>query len=295
MPFGEDCWANPSIEAISSSGTFGAGTCQEPSNGFAIPTLYDFVHAETIGLPFPADTPEDASATGNGVNDDGIVVGILNYEGELNRRSFVYRDGETVEVPNAIGGSDIGLVGLNNHGLAVAGSEDSGGETTAISYNVHTGVTTILGPGSAKDVNEGGQACGNDLLDFGIAHPVAYIDGETIYLDEYMPDELLFWGGANAINNYGWIVGDAEDGENISTYVGWLLVPIYEKGDYDGDEDVDLHDFGHFQECFAAEPYIDGSLHVGCSVFDFDDDIDLDLTDYQSFQAAFTGAITSGW
>ncbi|MCH7702858.1 MAG: hypothetical protein IID37_14335 [Planctomycetes bacterium] len=33
----------------------------------------------------------------------------------------------------------------------------------------------------------------------------------------------------------------------------------------------------------------DGTLHVGCSVFDFDDDVDLDLDDYAAFQSAFTG------
>ena len=53
--------------------------------------------------------------------------------------------------------------------------------------------------------------------------------------------------------------------------------------------DVDFQDSGHLQHCFAAEPYIDGTLHVGCSVFDFDDDVDLDLADYAAFQFAFTG------
>ena len=41
--------------------------------------------------------------------------------------------------------------------------------------------------------------------------------------------------------------------------------------------------------CFATEPYIDGMLHVGCSIFDFDDDINLDLDDYAAFPSAFTG------
>ena len=52
---------------------------------------------------------------------------------------------------------------------------------------------------------------------------------------------------------------------------------------------MDHQDFQHFQRCFAAEPYTDGTLHVGCSVFDFDDDVDLDLDDYAAFQSAFTG------
>ncbi len=94
---------------------------------------------------------------------------------------------------------------------------------------------------------------------------------------------------AQAINNYGWIVGYGEDAEDNFNWHGWLLVPVYDKGDYDGDGDVDLQDSGHFQRCFAAAPYIDGTLHVGCSVFDFDDDVELDLDDYGAFQSAFTG------
>jgi len=55
---------------------------------------------------------------------------------------------------------------------------------------------------------------------------------------------------------------------------------------------VDLQDFGHFQRCYAADPYIDPGapgLPVGCSVFDFDDDVDLDLADYEDFQMVFKG------
>ena len=54
---------------------------------------------------------------------------------------------------------------------------------------------------------------------------------------------------------------------------------------------MDHQDFGHFQRCFAAAPYIDHTLHVGCAVFDFDDDNDLGLDDYARFQEAFTGAL----
>ncbi len=105
-------------------------------------------------------------------------------------------------------------------------------------------------------------------------------------MHEFFPPYMTT-SDAEGINNYGWIIGDGEDVDGFTR--GWLLVPIYDKGDYDGDGDVDLQDSGHFQRCFAAEPYIDGTLHVGCSVFDFDDDMDLDLADYAAFQSAFTG------
>ncbi len=91
-----------------------------------------------------------------------------------------------------------------------------------------------------------------------------------------------------AINNYGWIVGWGED---PLYWHGFVLVPVYDTGDYDGDTDVDHQDFANFQRCFSADHFPDGRLHVGCSVFDFDDDIDLDLDDYAAFQSAFTGPI----
>ncbi len=135
-------------------------------------------------------------------------------------------------------------------------------------------------------MNELGAVVGFDIIDFSAAYATLYEDGETIYLHEFMPANWTY-SSACGINNYGWIVGDSEDEDGND--LAWLLVPVYEKGDYDGDGDVDHQDFANFQRCFAAEPYIDGTLHVGCSVFDFDDDVDLDLDDYAAFQCAFTG------
>ena len=58
-------------------------------------------------------------------------------------------------------------------------------------------------------------------------------------------------------------------------------------GDFDGDGDVDLVDFGRLQVCFSGsngEP-----IDEACNSGDFDDDGDIDLLDYAAFQAAFTG------
>ncbi|MCH7701804.1 MAG: right-handed parallel beta-helix repeat-containing protein [Planctomycetes bacterium] len=58
-------------------------------------------------------------------------------------------------------------------------------------------------------------------------------------------------------------------------------------GDFDGDGDVDLVDFGMLQVCFAGangEP-----IDPTCIPGDFDDDGDIDLLDYAAFQAALTG------
>lgn len=58
-------------------------------------------------------------------------------------------------------------------------------------------------------------------------------------------------------------------------------------GDFDGDGDVDLVDFGEFQLCFTGGT---GTISEGCECADFDGDNDADLVDFGEFQLAFTGS-----
>ncbi|MBN1490368.1 MAG: immunoglobulin domain-containing protein, partial [Phycisphaerae bacterium] len=58
-------------------------------------------------------------------------------------------------------------------------------------------------------------------------------------------------------------------------------------GDFDGDSDVDMADFGTFSFCFNGPNRPLPS--PGCYVVDFDADSDVDLTDFSAFQACFNG------
>ena len=65
-------------------------------------------------------------------------------------------------------------------------------------------------------------------------------------------------------------------------------------GDHDADGDVDLDDFGRFEECMAGPGAIPNPVNVECvglcmSVYDFATDNDVDLADLAVFQLAFTG------
>jgi hypothetical protein len=60
-------------------------------------------------------------------------------------------------------------------------------------------------------------------------------------------------------------------------------------GDFDGDNDVDLVDFGNFQVCFSGT---DMPYAPGCESQDFDCDGDVDLPDFGSFQLCFSGTGT---
>jgi hypothetical protein len=57
-------------------------------------------------------------------------------------------------------------------------------------------------------------------------------------------------------------------------------------GDFDGDGDVDLVDFGEFQICFSGPGVSAGDE---CARGDFDGDGDVDLADFGGFQLAFSG------
>jgi subtilisin-like proprotein convertase family protein len=57
-------------------------------------------------------------------------------------------------------------------------------------------------------------------------------------------------------------------------------------GDFDGDGDVDLVDFGNFSLCFTGPG---ASFAKGCDCGDFEGDGDIDLVDFGSFSLSFTG------
>lgn len=58
--------------------------------------------------------------------------------------------------------------------------------------------------------------------------------------------------------------------------------------DFDGDGDVDLRDFLHFQACFTG-PNPKNPLEEKCTNADLDGDDDIDLLDFATFQACFSG------
>ena len=266
----DGCQANAGLESINTAGTLAVGNCQEEDGYDDMPALYFADSGSGLAIGFLPDTAENVVGYAFDVNDSGIVVGWFT-----DSRAYYWKDGEFTEI-------SVGGYAINNAGLIV-GSGISG----AMSYDVNTGLADYLGPGVAFDVNERRSAVGRDIIDFIAAHAMLYENTEVVDLHELILGNFLQNSRAKGINNHGWIIGYGDDFDGNSR--GWLLVRIHSKGDFDGDGDVDLQDSGHFQRCFAAEAYIDGTLHVGCSVFDFDDDIDLDLDDYAAFQSAFTG------
>ncbi|MCH7700543.1 MAG: hypothetical protein IID37_02535 [Planctomycetes bacterium] len=283
------CELNWSPFRMNRNGTMGAGTCDHASGIYTIlPAVYFLEDGGSIVLDPLPDEP-GIYGYARDVNDDGVVVGYYVVESGL--RAFIWQQGVLTELENTLGGGEsIAAYAISDTGFISGVATGADGLSSTMRYDLRTGEMIDLGGNlAAIDVNDRGDAVGPSIVDGNRQIPALYMDNQVIPLGDYLPIEYWLctpW----TINNYGWIVGEAYDAD-FTTIWGWLLVPIYDKGDYDGDGDVDLQDFGHFQRCFGAEPYIDGTLHVGCSVFDFDDDVDLDLDDYAAFQSAFTGAL----
>jgi outer membrane protein assembly factor BamB len=63
--------------------------------------------------------------------------------------------------------------------------------------------------------------------------------------------------------------------------------PLRRPGDADGDADVDLADFTHFQSCFNGPNR--PAAQAACTDADFDTDQDVDLNDFLVFQGCFNG------
>jgi hypothetical protein len=68
-----------------------------------------------------------------------------------------------------------------------------------------------------------------------------------------------------------------------------FVLPEVRPGDGDGDDDLDIIDFGQFSLCFTGD--VSGHLSPQCQVFDFDGDFDVDLLDFGDFQLDFTGLV----
>ena len=100
---------------MNEAGTIIAGRCSDGGSIFS-PAVYwieDGV-SEALDLDLPG-LPSDATGEAKDANDDGVVIGIAN--GEL--RSFSWKDGLMTAVPNTMGGEEVTVYAINNHGLIV--------------------------------------------------------------------------------------------------------------------------------------------------------------------------------
>ena len=104
-------------------------------------------------------------------------------------------------------------------------------------------------------------------------YPSADPDDPNSEFREYLDNSMNFIlaAGYKATNNP----------DQIDTFSGSGAA-----GDFDGDSDVDLADFGPFEDCYTGPD--GGPIGGGCDAGDFDGDDDIDCTDWSHFYYVWT-------
>ena len=157
-----------------------------------------------------------------------------------------------------LGGSSIMEVAVQNRRLAV-------------------GYSGTAGSGAAADANAGYSEMLNVMKD---------IDGDGDGLPDgslyVRPTKTAILDNANA--STGWQVGGPETFATVGSPYGVSVA-----FDFDRDGDVDLVDFGQFQNCFNGPNRPAKANTVICRASDIDKDNDVDLVDFGSFQNCFNG------
>lgn len=146
-------------------------------------------------------------------------------------------------------------------------------------FPMHTGLGVAV---QGQRAYVSGSHEGDRLLVFDVSTPgnptiLAGDPNEGGYTSIFVDGHYVYTTASGGCGSYGGIGG----GQGVTIYQFAIL------GDYDGDYDIDLADFGSFQLCFTG-PGIEPA-DADCLVFDFDDDNDVDLVDFSGFQLNFSG------
>jgi hypothetical protein len=79
--------------------------------------------------------------------------------------------------------------------------------------------------------------------------------------------------------------------ENAWDYIRYGVIPIDHSGDFDSDSDLDLRDFYYLADCITQRNNAPNQpADPGCQWADMDADNDVDLADWGVFQQHFTGS-----
>jgi hypothetical protein len=105
----------------------------------------------------------------------------------------------------------------------------------------------------------------------------SYLDGEIAHA--YRPDFRVIYSNGCGAESLG---GTGEWPQLIANACGCAS-----PGDYDGNGQVDLSDYGYWEDCMTGPDM--GPYPAGCEVFDFNVDDDVDLGDFTVFTRMFDG------
>ncbi len=159
--------------------------------------------------------------------------------------------------------------------------------THPVMDGINTGLVTVTTAGADISRCTGTVAAGARVL----ATVAGFNTQPTVMIAE--PGDLLLDGNPAAgkraflfLYDTTWNVVNAAGRTILENALEWATEPP--PGDFDGDRDVDLSDFGFFQICLSGTGV--EQLDPVCLPARFDGDNDVDLDDFGIFQACLSGA-----
>ncbi len=113
---------------------------------------------------------------------------------------------------------------------------------------------------------------------FGTTHPPTFKTEQsgTTYNPGALSRLTLYYWRIDEVNAGGTTTGDS-----------WMFTTTLVPGDFDGDGDVDLADFGYLQRCYSGS---DTPPEAGCENANLDGDNDVDEADFEVFKNCLGGA-----
>lgn len=159
------------------------------------------------------------------INNAGVVAGDSKVGG--NTRATLWQNGST-QTLDTLGGSNSFADALNESGQVVGRAQAANGAYHGVLWD--SGVITDLGMSAATAINEHGEVVGTALDNLGNSFAAMWKNGTLIDLNTFLSAQLKSDGwsllSAADINDKGWIVGLASDGNsNLMPFLIATSVP----------------------------------------------------------------------
>ncbi|HUU83893.1 MAG TPA: DUF3466 family protein [Phycisphaerae bacterium] len=255
-------------------------------------------------VPYAPDANTSSYCWATDINDSGVIVGFYwraISETENERIAYYYKDGTTysLDAPlRALGLTDTQIASsVNNNNVICGSAHDAGGVTTAYTYDIGTGVATLIGriglaDCTATDINKHGQTLGRGkYYSFDTYFRAVTYDGTWQFVDDAEPASqrvggindrgrfVVYSGGLDTRTSW-YSDAPGSDSRVYITASGWTTLNVQEINNWDW-----ITGYGRTPTSGTDER----GFIIKPPPGDGDHDGDVDLADYVEFSDCASG------